>query len=129
MLKSWQFFVVVIIILLIFSFSLMKILILNFLQWFCIDDATSTLRIRWFSNNIINFLFAFFVQLSMHFFFFVNFFSSLLIIFFNLFSWFFMHRLTVDAAMRWRVSFSIISVNLFIFSQSISSLFLRLLSS
>ncbi len=41
-----MFFVVIIMILLIFSFSLTKILILNFLQWFCIDDATSTLRTR-----------------------------------------------------------------------------------
>ncbi len=124
-----MFFVVIIMILLIFSFSLMKILISNFLQWFCTYDATSTLRTRWLSNNIIDFSFTLFAQLSMHFFFFANFFSSLLIIFFNLFSWFFMHRLTVNAATRWRVSFSIISVNLFIFSQSISLLFLRSLSS
>ncbi len=123
------FSVVIIMILLIFSFFLMKILILNFLQWFCTDDATSTLRTRWLSNDIVNFSFAFFAQLSMHFFFFVNFFSSLLIIFFNLFSWFFMHWLTVNAVTRWCISFFIISVNLLIFSQSISSLFLRSLSS
>ncbi len=41
-----MFSVVVVMILLIFFFSLMKILILNFLQWFCIDDITSTLRTR-----------------------------------------------------------------------------------
>ena len=124
-----MFSVVVIMILLIFSFSLTKILILNFLQWFHTDDATSTLRTRWFSNDVVDFSFALFAQLSTCFFFFANFFLSLLIIFFNLFSWFFMRRLTVDATTRWRVSFSIISVNLFIFSQSISSLFLRSLNS
>ncbi len=124
-----MFSVVIIMILLIFSFSLMKILILNFLQWFCIDDATSTLRTRWFSNDVIDFSFALFAQLSTRLFFFMNFFSSLLIIFFNLFSWFFMHRLTVDTVTRWRVNFSIIFVNLLIFFQSISSLFLRLLNS
>ena len=80
------FSVVIIMILLIFSFSLMKILILNFLQWFCIDDATLMLRTRWFSNDVIDFSFVLFTQLSMHLFFFVNFFSSLLVIFFNLFS-------------------------------------------
>ncbi len=124
-----MFFVVVIMILLIFFFSLTKILILNFLQWFCIDDATSTLRTRWFSNDVINFSFALFAQLSTRLFFFANFFSSLLIIIFNLFSWFFMCQLTVDAATCWCVSFSIIFVNLLIFSQSISSLFLHLLDS
>ncbi len=123
-----MFSVVVIMILLIFSFSLMKILILNFLQWFHTDDATLTLRTRWLSNNVVDFSFALFAQLSTCFFFFTNFFSSLLIIFFNLFSWFFMRWLTVDAATRWRVSFSIISVNLLISFQSISSLFLRSLS-
>ncbi len=41
-----MFFVVIIMILLIFSFSLTKILISNFLQWFHTDDATSTLRTR-----------------------------------------------------------------------------------
>ncbi len=124
-----MFSVVVIMILLIFSFSLMKILILNFLQWFCIDDATSALKTRWLSNDIIDFSFTLFTQLSTHFFFFANFFLSLLIIFFNLFSWFFMCWLTVNAVTRWRVSFSIISVNLFISFQSISSLFLRSLNS
>ncbi len=124
-----MFSVVVIMILLIFSSSLTKILILNFLQWFCIDDATSALKIRWLSNNVVNFSFTFFAQLSTRFFFFMNFFSSLLIIFFNLFSWFFMHWLTVNAMTCWRVSFSIISVNLLIFSQSISLLFLRSLNS
>ncbi len=123
------FSVVIIMILLIFFFSLTKILILNFLQWFCTDDAMLTLRTRWFSNNVVDFSFTLFAQLSTRLFFFANFFSSLLIIFFNLFSWFFIRRLTVNAATRWRVSFSIISVNLFIFFQSISSLFLRLLSS
>ena len=72
-----MFFIVVIIILLIFFFSLTKILILNFLQWFCTDNAISMLKTRWFSNNIINFSFTFFIQLLMHFFFFMNFFSSL----------------------------------------------------
>ncbi len=124
-----MFFIVIIMILLIFFFSLTKILILNFLQRFCIDDATSTLRTRWFSNDVVNFSFALFAQLSTCFFFFANFFLSLLIIFFNLFSWFFMHWLTVNAAMRCHVSFSIISVNLLISFQSISSLFLRSLSS
>ena len=123
------FSVVIIMILLIFSFFLTKILILNFLQWFCIDDTMLTLRTKWFSNDVINFSFTLFAQLSTRLFFFMNFFSSLLIIFFNLFSWFFMHWLTVDAATRWRVNFSIIFVNLFISFQSISSLFLRLLSS
>ncbi len=80
------FSVIIIMILLIFSFSLMKILILNFLQWFCIDDATLMLRTRWFSNDVIDFSFVLFAQLSMHLFFFANFFSSLLVIFFNLFS-------------------------------------------
>ncbi len=124
-----MFSVVVIMILLIFFFSLTKILILNFLQWFCTDDAMLTLRTRWLSNDIVDFSFALFTQLSMYLFFFANFFSSLLIIFFNLFSWFFMRQLTVDAATRWCISFSIISVNLLIFSQSISSLFLRSLNS
>jgi len=124
-----MFFVVVIMILVIFSFSLIKILILNFLQWFCTDDATLTLRTRWFSNDVVDFLFALFAQLSTRLFFFANFFSSLLIIFFNLFSWFFMRRLTVDATTRWHINFSIIFVNFLIFSQSISSLFLRSLSS
>ena len=41
-----MFFVVIIMILLIFFFSLIKILILNFLQWFCTDDATSALKTR-----------------------------------------------------------------------------------
>ncbi len=123
-----MFSVIIIMIFLIFSFSLMKILILNFLQWFYTDDATLMLRTRWFSNNVVDFLFALFAQLSTHFFFFANFFSSLLIIFFNLFNWFFMHWLTVNATTRWRVSFSIIFVNLFIFFQSISSLFLHSLS-
>ncbi len=94
-----MFSVVIIIIFLIFSFSLTKILISNLLQWFCIDDAMSMLRTRWFSNNIINFSFILFAQLSTCFFFFMNFFSSLLIIFFNLFSWFFMCQLTIDAIM------------------------------
>ncbi len=124
-----MFSVVIIMILLIFSSSLTKILILNFLQWFCTDNATSALKTRWFLNNIVDFSFTFFAQLLMHLFFFANFFSSLLIIFFNLFSWFFICWLTVDAVTRWRVSFFIISVNLFIFSQSISLLFLRSLSS
>ena len=93
-----MFFVVIIMILLIFSFSLMKILILNFLQWFCTDNATSALKTRWLSNDVIDFLFTFFAQLSTCLFFFANFFLSLPIIFFNLFSWFFMHQLTVDAA-------------------------------
>ena len=92
-----MFSVIIIMILLIFSFSLMKILILNFLQWFCIDDATLILRTRWFSNDVVDFSFTLFTQLSMHLFFFTNFFSSLFIIFFNLFSWFFMHWLTVNA--------------------------------
>ncbi len=124
-----MFSVVIIMIFLIFFFSLTKILILNFLQWFCTDDAMLTLRTRWLSNNIINFSFALFTQLLTRLFFFANFFSSLLVIFFNLFNWFFMHWLTVDATTHWCVSFSIISVNLFIFFQSISLLFLRLLSS
>ncbi len=94
-----MFSVVIIIIFLIFSFSLTKILISNLLQWFCIDNAMSMLRTRWFSNNIINFSFILFAQLSTCFFFFMNFFSSLLIIFFNLFSWFFMCQLTIDAIM------------------------------
>ncbi len=123
-----MFFVIVIMIFLIFFFFLTKILILNFLQWFCTDDAMLTLRTRWLSNNVVDFMFTLFAQLSTHFFFFANFFLSLLIIFFNLFSWFFMHWLTIDAVTRWRVSFSIIFVNLLIFSQSISSLFLRSLS-
>ncbi len=95
-----MFFIVIIIIFLIFSFFLMKILISNFLQWFHTDDATLMLRTRWFSNNIINFSFTFFIQLSTCLFFFVNFSSSLLIIFFNIFSWFFICRLTIDAVMR-----------------------------
>jgi len=41
-----MFSVVVIMILLIFFFSLMKILILNFLQRFCTDDVMLTLRTR-----------------------------------------------------------------------------------
>ena len=92
-----MFFVVVIIIFLIFSFFLMKILISNFLQWFCSDDAILMLRTRWFLNDVVDFSFTLFAQLSMHFFFFANFFLSLLIIFFNLFSWFFMHWLIVNA--------------------------------
>ncbi len=124
-----MFFIVVIMILFTSFSSLMKIFTSNFLQWFCTDDDILMLNTRWFSNDVINFTLTLFAQLSTCFLFFMNFFSSLLIIFFNLFSWFFMHWLTVNAAMRWRVSFSIISVKLFIFSQSISSLFLRLLSS
>ena len=124
-----MFFIVVIMILFISSFFLMKIFTSNFLQWFYTDDDMSTLNTRWFSNDVVDFTLALFAQLSMCFLFFMNSFSSLLVIFFSLFSWFFMHWLTVDAATRWRVSFSIISVKLFIFSQSISSLFLRSLNS
>ncbi len=93
-----MFFVIIIMILLIFSFSLIKILILNFLQWFCTDDATSVLKIKWFSNDVVEFSFTLFAQLSTCFFFFTDFFLSLLIIFFNLFRWVFMHWLTVDTA-------------------------------
>ena len=39
-----MFSVVIIMILLIFSFFLMKILMLNFLQWFCTDDVTLMLK-------------------------------------------------------------------------------------
>ncbi len=81
-----MFFIVIIMILLIFFFSLINILILNFLQWFCIDDAMLMLRTRWFSNDIINFSFILFAQLSTCLFFFANFFLSLLVIFFNLFN-------------------------------------------
>ena len=124
-----MFFVVVIMILFTSSFSLMKIFTLNFSQWFCTDNDMLTLNTRWLSNDVVNFTFIFFTQLSTCFLFFMNFFSSLSVIFFSLFSWFFMRWLIVDAATRWRVSFSIISVKLFISSQSISSLFLCLLSS
>ena len=124
-----MFFIIVIMILFTFSFSLMKIFTSNFLQWFCTDDDMLTLNTRWFSNNVVDFTLTLFAQLSMCFLFFMNSFSSLLVIFFNLFSWFFMCWLIVDAAMHWCISFSIISVKLFIFLQSINSLFLRLLSS
>ncbi len=124
-----MFFIVVIMILFTSFFSLMKIFTLNFSQWFCTDDDMLMLNTRWLSNDVVNFMLILFAQLSTCFLFFTNFFSSLLIIFFNLFSWFFMHWLTVNAVTRWRVSFSIISVKLFIFSQSISLLFLHSLSS
>ncbi len=123
-----MFFIVVIVILFISSFSLIKIFTSNFSQWFCIDDDILTLNTRWFSNDVIDFTFTFFAQLSTYSLFFTNSFSSLFIIFFSLFSWFFMHWLTVDAITCWCVSFFIIFVKLFIFSQSISSLFLRSLS-
>ncbi len=95
-----MFFVVIIMILFTSSFSLMKIFTLNFLQWFHIDDDMSTLNTRWLLNDVINFTLILFAQLSTCFLFFMNSFSSLLIIFFNLFSWFFMRWLTVDAAMH-----------------------------
>ncbi len=81
-----MFFIVIIIILFTSSFSLMKIFTSNFLQWFCTDDDMSTLNTRWLSNDVIDFTLALFAQLSMCFLFFMNFFSSLLIIFFSLFS-------------------------------------------
>ncbi len=124
-----MFFVVIVMILFISSFFLMKIFTSNFLQWFCTDDDMLILNTKWLSNDVVNFMLTLFAQLSMYFLFFMNFFLNLLIIFFNLFSWFFMRWLTVNAAMCWRVSFSIIFVKLLIFSQSISSLFLRSLSS
>ena len=92
-----MFFFVVVMILITFAFSLMKIFTLNFLQWFCTDDNMLTLNIRWLSNDVVDFMLILFAQLSTCFLFFMNFFSSLLIIFFSLFSWFFMHWLTVDA--------------------------------
>ncbi len=95
-----MFFVVVIMILFISSFSLMKIFTSNFLQWFCINNDMLTLNIKWLSNDVVDFTLTFFTQLSTCFFFFMNFFSSLLIIFFSLFSWFFMHWLTVNAVTR-----------------------------
>ncbi len=55
-----MFFIVVIMILFIFSSSLMKIFTSNFLQWFCIDDDMLILNIRWLSNDVINFTFTFF---------------------------------------------------------------------
>ncbi len=124
-----MFFVVIIMILFTFSFFLMKIFTSNFSQWFCIDDDMLMLNTKWLSNDIIDFMLALFAQLSTCFLFFMNSFSSLLIIFFNLFNWFFMRWLIVDAAMCWYISFSIIFVKLFISFQSISSLFLRSLSS
>ncbi len=124
-----MFFVVIIMILFISSFSLMKIFTSNFLQWFCIDDDILMLNTRWFSNDVIDFMLTIFAQLSTCFLFFMNSFSSLLVIFFSLFSWFFMHWLTVNATTRWHVSFSIIFVKLLIFFQSISLLFLCSLSS
>ncbi len=123
------FFIVVIMIFFTFSFSLMKIFTSNFLQWFYIDDDMLMLNTKWLSNNVVDFMLALFAQLSTCFLFFTNFFSSLSVIFFSLFSWFFMRWLTVDAVTRWRVSFSIISVKLLIFLQSISLLFLRSLNS
>jgi len=95
-----MFFIVIIMILFTSSFSLIKIFTSNFLQWFCIDNNISMLNTRWLSNDVINFKLTFFAQLSMCFLFFMNFFSSLLNIFFSLFSWFFMHWLTVDAVTR-----------------------------
>ena len=124
-----MFFIIIIMILFISSFSLMKIFTSNFLQWFCINDDISMLNTRWLSNDVVDFMLTFFAQLLTCFLFFTNFFLSLLIIFFSLFSWFFMRWLIVDAATHWRVSFSIIFVKLFISFQSISSLFLRSLSS
>ena len=124
-----MFFIVIIIILFTSSFSLMKIFTLNFSQWFCTNNDMSTLNTRWLSTDVIDFTLALFAQLSTCSLFFMNFFSSLFIIFFSLFSWFFMHWLTVNAATRWCVSFSIIFVKLFIFFQNISSLFLHSLSS
>ncbi len=123
-----MFFVVIIMILFISSFSLMKIFTSNFLQWFCTDDDMLMLNIKWFSNDVVDFMLTLFAQLSICSLFFMNFFSSLLIIFFSLFNWFFMRWLTVNAMTRWRVSFSIISVKLLISFQSISSLFLHSLS-
>ncbi len=124
-----MFFVVIIMILFTSSSSLMKIFTSNFLQWFRTDDDMSTLNTRWLSNDVVDFMLTFFAQLSTCSLFFTNFFSSLLVIFFSLFSWFFMRWLTVDTATRWHVSFSIISVKLLISFQSISSLFLHSLSS
>jgi len=124
-----MFFVVIIMIFFISSFSLMKIFTSNFSQWFCTDDDMLMLNTKWFSNDVIDFMLTFFAQLSTCFLFFTNFFSSLLIIFFSLFSWSFMHWLTVNAATCWHINFSIIFIKLFIFFQSISSLFLRLLNS
>ena len=123
------FFIVIIMILFTSSFSLMKIFTSNFSQWFHTDDNMLTLNTRWFSNDVIDFTLALFAQLSTCFLFFTNSFSSLLIIFFSLFSWFFMRWLIVNATTRWHVSFSIIFIKLLIFLQSISSLFLRSLSS
>ncbi len=124
-----MFFVVVVMILFTSSSSLMKIFTSNFLQWFCIDNNISMLNIRWLSNDVINFTLTLFAQLLTCFLFFMNSFSSLSVIFFSLFSWFFMRWLTVNAATRWHISFSIIFVKLLIFSQNISLLFLRSLSS
>ncbi len=126
---STMFFVVIIMILFIFSFSLMKIFTLSFLQWFCTDNDMLMLRARWFLNDVINFSLILFVQLSTHLFSFMNFFSSLHIIFFSLFNWFFIHQLIINALTRWCISFSVIFISLLIFFQSISSLFLRSLSS
>ncbi len=95
-----MFFIVVIMILFTSSSSLMKIFTSNFSQWFCTDDDILMLNTRWLSNDVIDFTLTFFAQLSTCFLFFINFFSSLLIIFFNLFSWFFMHWLTVNAVTR-----------------------------
>ncbi len=95
-----MFFIVVIMIFFTFSFSLMKIFTSNFSQWFYNDDDMLMLNTRWLSNDVIDFMLVLFAQLSMCFLFFMNFFSSLLIIFFNLLSWFFMRWLTVDATTR-----------------------------
>ena len=81
-----MFFIVVIMILFTSSFSLMKIFTSNFLQWFCTDDDMLALNIKWLSNDVVNFMLTFFTQLSTCSLFFTNFFSSLLIIFFSLFS-------------------------------------------
>ncbi len=104
-----MFFVVIIMILFISSFSLMKIFSSNFSQWFCTDDDMLTLNTRWLSNNVVNFTLALFAQLSTYSLFFMNFFSSLLVIFFNLFSWLFMRWLTVNTMTRWCISFSIVT--------------------
>ncbi len=95
-----MFFVVIIMILFISSSFLMKIFTSNFSQWFCIDNDMLMLNSKWLSNDVVDFTLAFFAQLSTCFLFFMNSFSSLLIIFFNLFSWFFMHWLTVNAMTR-----------------------------
>ena len=78
-----MFFVVIIMILFTFSFSLMKIFTSNFSQWFCIDDDMLTLNTRWLSNDVINFMLILFAQLSTCFLFFIfmNFFQVCLLSF------------------------------------------------